>query len=133
MLLVVARDGDRHLKAVRIAGLGEERLRLLDVLLVVIRQGLVKVLAERREHGAADAHAVAVAHEGDDLVNVHGIAQRLTDADVVKRGDGVVEVERLHELHGVLVDVEAVLDRLGLIGREVRADVDGAGFEREHE
>ena len=109
MLGVVGGDGDGHGEAVGIAGLGEEGLGLGGVLLVGLRQLGQEILGVGGIHAGAGGHAGAAADEVDDLGHIDGVVHGLADPDVVKGLDSVVQVQCLDQLHGVLLDGEAVL------------------------
>ena len=68
---------------------------------------------------------MAVPGEGDvnDLLFVHGVAQRLPDPNVVKGLFAVVEIQGLYQVHGALFDIEAVLKLGGLGAAEVGEQV----------
>ena len=109
MLGVVGGGGDGHGKPVRVARLGQQRPGLFHVLRVALRQLGHEVFLLGGVHAGAGGHPRAVAYEVDDLVHIDGVVHGLADQGVVKGLHGVVQVQRLHQVHGVLVDGEAVL------------------------
>ena len=133
MGLVVGGNGNGHLKAVGIAGIGQEALRLFHVLSVIIGQAFVKILAEGGVHAGANGAAVAVKGQVDDALLVHGVAQGLPDPHIVKGLLRVVQVQGLHQVHGALGHVEIVA-QLGHLGAgQVGAQVDGAALKAHHQ
>ena len=133
MGLVVAGHGDGHVEAVGIAGLRQQSLGLLHITGVVVGQAVVKILAEGGIHAGTDGAAIAVKGQVDDLLLVHGIAQGLPDADIVKGGHGVVQVHGLDQVHSALGHVEVLL-QLGHLGAgQMGAQVDGAALEAHHQ
>ena len=91
--LVVGGDGNGHVEAVWIAGLGQQLHSLVRVVGVVIGQAVVKILGEGRVHAGADQGAVTVKGQVQNLLPVHGVAQGLTNQLVVEGLRGIVQIQ----------------------------------------
>ncbi|CCY95783.1 unknown [Bifidobacterium longum CAG:69] len=104
--------GQRKLKRLvgGIAGFSHERLGLVLIIRVQIRQILVAGV-ERRDRAAE--RLVRTAARGDELLVVDGVTDGLTNALVSQFGTGSV-VEAEHELVGAVAGFDRVLGGIGL-------------------
>ena len=94
-----------------------------------IGQRRVEVLAKGGIHGGAHLGAVPVGGQRQHAVHVHGIAQRLTHQLVVKGRHGVVQVDRLHQVHGALQHLVAVAEVVDLIHGHVCHQIQGTAVQ----
>ena len=134
MRRVVAGNGNCHIETVWITSLSKKRSGFLEIEGIVVRKGVVIVLSEGREHRCAERNTVAVKGQIDHGLFVHGIAQRLTDPDIVKRLFSIVEIECLDEIHAALGDTEICLIQLnGLVTAQMRDEIQRPALESKHE
>ena len=133
MGLVVGGHGDGHVKAVGIAGLGQQLLALGGIIAVVVHQLRQEVLGQLGIDAAAHGGAVAVSHNVHDLLTVDGVAHGLPYLFVVKGCSGVVEIHRLHQIHGALGNGEVIAQLSGLCAGQVGADIHAAALQSHHQ
>ena len=132
MRLIIAGHGDVHVKAVGVSGLRQQLLGLFGVIAVVIGQGIIKIFAERGIHTGPQQCAVAVKGQIQNLLAVNGIAQCLPHPHIVKGRLGVVEIQRLHQIHGALLHMESLAKLRHLCGGQVGEQVHRAALEAHH-
>ena len=134
MRCVVGGHRDRHFKPIRIPRFRQKRFCLLQVGGVIVRQRLVVVFAEGREHAGTKGNPVPVKRQVNHRLLVHRPAQCLPYADIVKRLFLVVEVERLNQIHAALCDAELIMIQLhGLVTAQMRYQIQCAALQSQNQ
>ncbi|MPN25381.1 hypothetical protein SDC9_172790 [bioreactor metagenome] len=130
---VVGGDLDGEGESVGVARLGKKLLGLTGVVGIVSAQRRVKVLLEGRIHGGTHPGAVAVRRQRQERVHIHRVAQGLAHLLVIEGGLCVVEIQRLHQIHGALQHLVLIGEPLGLADRQMGAHIHRAGAQRGHQ
>ena len=133
MGLIVGGHGDGHVKAVGVIGLRQQLLALGGIVGVVIHKLRHEVLAQFGIDAAAHGSAVAVSHDVHDFLAVDGIAHGLPHLLVVEGSFGVVEIHRLHQIHGALQHGEVAAQLGGLGAGQVGAQIHAAALQGHHQ
>ncbi len=132
MGLVVGGNGDAQVKAVGIPGLRQKGFGLFDILGIIVGEGVVKILGKGGVHAGPQCGAGAVGGKINDLLLVHGVAQRPPHPHVVQRLHRVVQIQRLHQIHRAVENLKAVSQLRGLRGGEMGTQVDGPALKGQH-
>ena len=133
MGLIVGGDGDGHGEPVGIPGLRQQLPGPLRVIGIIVCQVLHKIFLKRRIHTGADGAAVPVEGHVNDLLFVHGVAQGLPDLFIVERLRGVVQIQRLHQIHRAFQHLEVIPQLGGLGAGQVGEHVDGSALQAHHQ
>ena len=131
--LIVGGDGDGHGEPVGIPGLRQQLPGPLRVIGIIVCQVLHKIFLKRRVHTGADGAAVPVEGHIDDLLFVHGVAQGLPDLFIVERLRGVVQIQRLHQIHRAFQHLEVIPQLGGLGAGQVGEHVDGSALQAHYQ
>ena len=133
MGLIVGGHGDGHVKAIGISGLRQQLLALGRIVGVVFRQLRQEILGQLGIDAAAHGGAVTVRHDVHDLLPVDGVAHGLPHLLVVEGLRGVVEIHRLHQIHGALQHGQIAAQLRRLRAGQVSAQIHAAALQGHHQ